>query len=70
MEQTDVDAKPSCSFSERLEASVTTPVRRRPSAIGRLLALRHGAPPADERLSKQGRSGPRSISASSERRPL
>ena len=70
MEQADVDAKPSCSFSERLEASDVTPVQRRPSAISRLLALRHSAPPADERLSKRGRSGPRSIGASSERRAL
>ena len=70
MEQTSLDDKPSCSFGDRLEASVVTPVQRRPSAIGRLLALRYSVPPADEPLNKPGRAGSKSTSASSKRRAL
>ena len=70
MEQTGLDEKPSCSFSDRLEANVVAPVQRRPSAIGRLLALRYSVPPADERLKRSGRAGSKSISASTKRRAL
>ena len=70
MGQTGVDEKPSCSFSDRLEASAVTPVQRRPSAIGRLFALRHSVPPAVQRPNKPGRACSKSISASSKRRKL